>query len=47
MKGNMLQNLRAIPQYTFQDVFQSWKNAGSGVSTVKGNTLKETSLIKL
>jgi hypothetical protein len=43
IKENSLQDLRAIPQNTFQD----WKNAGSSVSTVKGSTLKETRLIKL
>jgi transposase len=43
VKENSLQDLRAIPQNTFQN----WKNAGSGVSTVEGGTLNETSLIKL
>jgi len=43
IKENSLQDLRAIPQNTFQN----WKNAGIGVSTVEGSTLKETSLIKL
>ena len=47
IKENSLQDLLAIPQNTFQDAFQNWKNAGSGVSTVEGSTLKETSLIKL
>ena len=47
IKDNSLQDLRTIPQNTFQDAFQNWKNAGSGVSTVEGSTLKETSLIKL
>jgi len=47
IKENSLQDLRAILQNTFQDAFQNWKNAGSGVSTVEGSTLKETSLIKL
>ena len=47
IKENSLQDLRAIPQNTFQDAFQNWKKkAGSGVSTVVGSTLKETSLIK-
>jgi transposase len=44
---NSLQDLRAIPPNTFQDAFQNWKKAASGVSTVEGSTLKETSLIKL
>jgi transposase len=43
IKENSLQDLRTIPQNTFRN----WKNAGSGVSTVEGSTLKETSLIKL
>jgi len=47
IKGNSLQDLRAIPKNTFQDAFQNWKKGGSGVSTVEGSTLKETSLIKL
>ena len=47
IKENSLQDLRAIPQNTIQGAFQKWKNAGSGVSTVEGSTLKETSLIKL
>jgi transposase len=47
IKENSLQDPRAIPQNTFQDAFQNWKNPGSGVSTVEGSTLKETSLIKL
>ncbi|GFG38446.1 hypothetical protein Cfor_02351, partial [Coptotermes formosanus] len=48
IKENSLQDLRAIPQNTFQYAFQNWGGgggtAGSGVSTVKGSALKETSL---
>jgi transposase len=47
IKEILLQDLRAIPQNTFQDAFQNWKNAGSGVSTVEGSTLKATRLFKL
>ena len=44
---NSLWDLRAIPQNTFQDALQNWKNIGSSVSRVEGSILKETSLIKL
>jgi len=49
IEENLIQDLRAIPQNTFQDTFNSrtGRNVGSGVSRVEGSTLKETGLIKL
>jgi transposase len=43
IKENSLQDLRAIQQ----NVPELEKNAGRGVSTAEGSTLKETSLFKL
>ena len=47
IKENSLQDLHAIPQTRSRTRSRTGKNAGSGVSTVEGSTLKETSLIKL
>ena len=47
IKENSLQDLRAIPQNVPGRVPELKKKVGSGVSTVEGSILKETSLIKL
>ncbi len=50
IEENLIRDLRTIPQNTFQDAFQNWKNVGHGVSRVGewgGSPLKETCLIKL
>ncbi|KAG7154567.1 Mariner Mos1 transposase-like 2 [Homarus americanus] len=47
IEENSLRDLLTIPQNAFQEAFQNWEKLGSGVSTVEGSTLKETSLSRL
>jgi len=47
IEENSIQDLRAVPQNTFQDALQKWENVGTGVSRMQRSTLKVTSFIKL